>query len=177
MSDTLTWVVRYVHIFSAVMWLGATMLFSMLIAPRVLRDGPPAIRRPFLEAVLGPLTRYFGIAAGLTMLSGFVLIGQLYGYANVGDAFQLKANGYGTALGIGVTSAILMAIVGFGVVSRTGAKILATMQAMPAGAPPSPEKQAEMMAMGKRLGMFSMLTVLLGAIALGGMVWAVNAIR
>jgi len=177
MSDTLTWVVRYVHILSAVTWLGATMLFSMLIAPRVLRNGPPAIRRPFLEAILGPLTRYFGVAAGLTMLSGFLLVGQIYGYSNIGDAFQVKANGYGTALGIGVTSAILMAIVGFGIVGRTGAKMLATMQAMPAGAPPPAEKQAELMAMGKRMGMFSMLTVLLGAIALGGMVWAVNAIR
>src|SRR5581483_6729728 len=129
MSDTLTWVVRYVHILSALTWLGATMLFSMLIAPRVLRNGPPAIRRPFLEAILGPLTRYFGVAAGLTMLSGFLLVGQIYGYSNIGDAFQVKANGYGTALGIGVTSAILMAIVGFGIVGRPGAKMLATMQA------------------------------------------------
>lgn len=178
MSDVLTGLVRFVHIISAVTWLGATMLFSMLIAPRVLRDGPPMMRRPFLEAILVPLTRYFAISSTLTIVFGFLLIGQIFGYTHVGDAFQVK--GYGLALGIGVVAAFAMAAIGFGVVGPTAKKMLGMMQAMPApapggGAPPAPP--AEMMALGKRMGMMSMLTVLLGAIALGGMVVAVNYVR
>lgn len=177
MSDLLTGIIRYAHILSAVTWLGATMLFSMLIAPRVLRNGPPMIRRPFLEAILVPLTRYFAISSAATMIFGFLLIGQIFGYSHIGDAFQVK--GYGTAMGIGVVAAILMAIIGFGIVGPTAKKLLAHMQAMPAptpgAAPAAPP--AEMVAMGKRMGMMSMLTVLLGAIALAGMVIAVNYVR
>ncbi|MEA3200127.1 MAG: hypothetical protein QOE90_1555 [Thermoplasmata archaeon] len=171
--DTLTWVVRYIHILSAVAWVGAAMLFSMMIAPRVLRDGPPQIRRPFLEAVLAPLTRWFAISTPLTILSGLVLVGQIWGWSNYGAAFQTGK--YGVGLSIGFVAAIVSAVLGFAVVARSGEKLLKKMQSI--NGPPTAEQQAELAALGKRVGMGSMAAVLFGMIALGGMVWAVNAVR
>jgi len=173
------WVIRFLHILSGVTWVGGAFLYSMVIAPRVLQRGPPPIRRPFLEAVLEPVTRYFYVAGVMTILTGFLVMGGIWGFDNISTQFQ--RSGYGTALGIGVIAALGMAAIGFGVIAPTGKKLLARMQAMPApapgtpAAPPPPEVQAEMAAMGKRIGMMSMLVVLLGTVALGAMAWAVVA--
>jgi hypothetical protein len=153
----------------------------MVIAPRILARGPPMIRRPFLEAALEAIIRYFIVSGILTLVTGFLLVGGIYGFSNIGTAFQVK--GYGIALSIGVAMAVLMILEGIFVITPTARKMLAKMQAMPAPAPgappaaPPPEVQAEMAALGKRMAIASMSTVLMGTIALGAMAWAVNTFR
>ncbi|HUR69006.1 MAG TPA: hypothetical protein VM370_07140 [Candidatus Thermoplasmatota archaeon] len=173
MSDALTGVIRVIHIASAVAWVGGALLWGNVIAPRVMARGPPQIRRPFAEAVIPAMTRYYMIVGPLSILSGLVLIWRLYP-TDYFSAFQV-GGGYGPALAIGALSAILMAIVGFGVIAPTGKKLLAAMGA--ASTPPTGEQQAELGALGKRIGMMSMLVILFGTIAMFGMAWAVNAVR
>lgn len=173
MADAVSFVFRFVHIFSGVMWVGGAFLWGMLIAPNILQRGPPAIRRPFLEAVLGKLTRYFQVSAILTILSGFVVLGLLTGWAEIPEAFQTGS--YGLAMGIGVVAAVVMAIEGFAVIAPTGDKLLKLMQSM--NGPPTAEQQAQLGALGKKIGIASMTTLLLGTIALGAMAWAVNVVR
>lgn len=174
MSDAITGVVRVVHMLSAVTWVGGAFLWGMLIAPRVLARGPPAIRRPFAEAVIPAMTRFFMIAGVLTLLSGIVLVGMIFGWGDYFDAFE-GANGYGVALTLGALAGIAMAIVGFGMSAPTGAKMLRAMQGVQG--PPTEAQQAQMAALGKKLGILGMTTILLGTIAVIGMAWAVNVAR
>lgn len=168
------------------MWVGGAFLWGMIIAPNVLQRGPPPIRRPFLEAVLARFTRYMVIASSLTILTGFWTMGLLVGWSNVVDVFQgaggLPAS-YGIALGIGAVAALIMYAEGLFVIIPSGKRILATMQRIPApvpGQPPSPppaDVQAELAALGKKLGIASLTGMVLGALALGAMAWAVNVVR
>lgn len=177
MADAFTWFIRFLHIFSGVMWIGGAFLWGMIIAPNVLQRGPPPIRRPFLEAVLGKITNYFMISGSMTILTGFWTMGLLVGFSNIGSVFS--GGEYGIALGVGVVAALVMLIEGIFVIKPAGKKMLALLQAMPAptpGAPPGPPP-AELVATGKKLGIASMTTLLLGTIALGAMAWAVNVAR
>lgn len=174
MSDALTGLVRIVHIVASVAWVGGALLFGNIVGPRVMARGPPAIRRPFAEAVIPAMTRYYAIVATLSLLSGFILVGQLWGWSDYASAFQVPG-GYGLSLGIGALSAIAMAIVGFGVIAPTGAKLIATMRKIPG--PPTDAQQAELAALGKRIGVSSMLVMAFGTIAAVAMAIAVNAVR
>lgn len=173
MSDAITGVMRILHVVSAVFWVGGAALWSMVIAPRVLARGPPGIRRPFAEAAVPGMTRFLQINAILALVSGFILVGMIWGWDNYDGAFQTPT--YGPSLSFGVFMGLGMAIVGFGFAAPTGKKLIAAMQA--ASAPPTPEQQAQLAALGKRLGMLGMVTITLGTLALIGMVWAVNNIR
>lgn len=175
MSDAVTGLVRLVHIFSAVAWLGGVFLWNMVIGPRALKNGPPQIRAPFALAVVPAMTRFYMIAGILAILSGFVLVGQIHTWGRFGDAFQITTGGYGAWLGIGATAAIGMAIVGFGMTAPAGKKLLDLMGSIKG--PPTEAQQAELATHGKRLGIFGMLAMLLGVITLVGMVLAVNAVR
>lgn len=174
MSDAITGIVRVIHIVTAVAWVGGALLWGNVIAPRVLAKGPPAIRRPFAEAVIPAMSRYYAIVGSLAILSGILLVGMIWGWDDYFGAFQAPG-GYGAALGIGAVAAIGMAIVGFGIAMPTGAKLLAAMQR--ASGPPTPEQQAELGALGKRMGILGVTVVALGTIAMIGMAWAVNVVR
>lgn len=177
MADVITGLVRSVHVFTAIMWVGGAFLWSMVIAPRILKNGPPPIRRPFAEAVVPAITRYFQIVGGLAILSGFVLVGMIWGWSDYFAVFQpggAEPSGYGAALGLGAAAAIGMAIVGFGIVAPTAKKMVATMQTI--NGPPTQAQQDQMAAIGKKMGMMSMLVMLLGSLAILGMAWAVNVV-
>lgn len=174
MDDTFAWLFRYLHIMSGVIWVGGAALWTMIIAPNVLQRGPPPIRRPFLEAVLAKFTRMMMASSVLTILTGFVVMGIIVGWDSIVDVFQ-NGGAYGIALGVGVVAAIVMTIEGFAVIAPTGKKLLAKMQSL--DGPPTPEDQAELGAMGKKVGIAGLTSLVLGFVALGAMVWAVNAVR
>lgn len=181
MGDLLSWVIRYVHMFSGVLWVGGAFLWGMVIAPRIMQKGPPMIRRPFLEAALKPISNFLTMGGVLTILSGVVLMGELVGWANVLATFQgtYGPPGYGIALGVGFVAALAMISVGVFIIKPTAFRLLAAMQAMPAPTPGTPPAAPppEVPALGKKLGIASMTTITLGTIALGAMAWAVNVFR
>lgn len=180
MSDAVTWVFRFLHVMSGVLWVGGASLWTMIIAPNVLRRGPPPIRRPFLEAVLSKVTNYLILAGVLTILSGFVVMGLLVEWGNIVAVFQGGGGypaSYGIALGVGFFASVAMLVMGKFVISPTAHGMLATLQTVPAGAPPPPETQEKLAGMGKKLGMIGLATLILGFTALGAMVWAVNTVR
>jgi len=103
---------------------------------------------------------------------------MLFGWSNY---FSWLANDTeGRLIGIGFLLAVVMLIEGFGVITPTAKKMLAIMQAQPApapGQPPSPppkEVVDQLAALGKKMGIASMTTVLLGTLAVVVMTWAVN---
>lgn len=178
MSDAVTGLVRVLHILTSATWLGGVFLWSMVVAPRVLKNGPPAIRRPFAEAVFPAITNFFRVAGISALVTGFLLVGMIWGWGDYFAVFQPDgpaAAGYGASLGLGTVAAIGMAIVGFGIVWPTAKKMVTTMQSM--NDPPTPAQQTEMAAIGKKIGMMSMVTVVFGTIAIVAMAWAVNVYR
>ncbi|HWH08086.1 MAG TPA: hypothetical protein VNX21_02735 [Candidatus Thermoplasmatota archaeon] len=175
MADAFTWVVRFLHILSAVIWVGGSFTWGMVIAPRILQRGPPPIRRPFLEAALGPFTRLMIVSGALTILTGFWTMGLLVGFDGIAAAFQ--GSSYGIALGVGVVLAIAMYLEGWFIIKPTGERILATMQTVPPGQPPSEATQKELAALGKKVGIASLTNLVMGTLALGAMAWAVNVVR
>jgi hypothetical protein len=152
----------------------------MVVAPRLMKNGPPAIRKPVLEALVEALPRYFAITGGTTMLFGILLVGTMFGWDKFGAVFQGSAGypaagGGGAALGLGFLLAILMLFVGFGVIKPTTVKMLKVMQSVQG--PPTPEVQARLAALGKRTGIAGMALVLMGTLAIFAMTWAVNTVR
>ena len=173
MADTLTGIIRVIHIVTAIAWVGGVLLWSNVIGPRVMMRGPPQIRRPFAEAVIPTLTRYYMTVGIVAILSGLLLVWRLYPTDYFG-AFQVPG-GYGAALGIGAMAGIALAIVGFGIIAPTGKKMLATMAKI--NGPPTDAQQAELGAMGKKMGIMGMLGMALGTIAAISMAIAVNIVR
>ena len=172
MASTLVWLLRFLHILSGVAWVGGAFFWIMVAAPRLLQRGPPPIRRPVLEAMIKALPRFFYSSGGATIVFGILLLGQIAGW----DKFFtiLQTAGYGYALGVALLLALIMLATGIFVITPTAHRMLETMQAIPAGAPPSPETQAKLAGLGKRMGIAGMATILLGTIIIGLMTYAVN---
>lgn len=181
----LEWVIRFLHITAGVAWVGGAVIWSMVIAPRLMQRGPPAIRRPVLEALIEALPRYFYTTGGATIVLGVTFLGVKYGWGNVLAVFQgtYAGTSYGYALGAGLLLAVGMLAIGYFVITPTSHQMLDMMKSMPTpapGTPPSPppaDVQAKMGALGKKMGMASMLNVLLGVLAVAAMTWAVNQVR
>lgn len=182
MSSTIVWVLRFLHILAGVSWVGGAFLWSMVIAPRLLARGPQPIRRPVLEALIDAVPRFFAGSGIATIVFGVLLVGAIAGWANFFSTFT-DTGGYGDALGVGLVLALVALVVGFAVITPTAKRMLAVLQSLPApapGAPPAPPPasvQQELQALGRRLGIASMMTVVLGTIIVGAMAWAVNYVR
>lgn len=148
MDQTVTLVLRFVHIVGGVFWAGAVFLMVGFVFPAVRASGP-AGGRIMQEMQRRKLSVFMNASAGLTMLSGFILYGRLIAASDGAWARTTPA----MVFGIGALAAILGAIVGGGIVGRGGerlAKLGEKVQA--AGGVPSPEQAAEMSRLQTRVG-------------------------
>ena len=113
--DTLfwSWLLRYVHVIVAIMWIGLLWYFNFVQIPNMTKI--PDEQKPAIGKVIAPAALfYFRWAAAFTVLSGLILA-LLNGYLH--DAMTLSI-GSGipkhTAIGIGMWLGIIMAFkVGF----------------------------------------------------------------
>ena len=148
MDQTFTLVLRFVHIVGGVFWVGAVFLMVGFIFPTVREAGPQGGR--FMQALMQRrLSVFMNTAAGLTMLSGFIMYGRILGATN-GAWGGTRA---GMTFGIGGLATVIAAIIGGSVVGRGGqrlAKLGAAIQA--SGGPPSAEQSAEMSRLQARMG-------------------------
>ena len=149
MDQTLTLVLRFVHIVGGVFWVGAVFLMVGFVFPTVRETGQTGGR--FMQEMMQKrrLSVFMNSAAGLTMLSGFIMYGRLIA-ATDGAWGRTRA---AMVFGIGGLATIIAAIIGGAVVGRGGqrlGKLAATIQA--SGAPPSPEQSAEMVRLQARMG-------------------------
>jgi uncharacterized membrane protein len=166
MDQTLTLVLRFIHIVGGVFWVGAVFLMVGFIFPTVRESGAHGGR--FMQDVMQRrrLSVYMNTAAGLTMLSGFVMYGRLLA-ATDGAWGATRA---AMTFGIGGLATIIAAIIGGAVVGRGGqrlAKLGAAVQA--SGAPPSAEQGAEMGRIQARMGKAMRVVAVLLLIAVTSM--------
>ena len=140
MDQTVTLLLRFIHIVSGASWAGAVFLMVGFVLPSVREAGPAGGR--FMQAMQRrKMPVFMNASAGLAMLSGFVLYGRLIA-ATDGAWAGTPA---GMTFGIGAVATVLAAIVGGAIVGRGSerlGKLGETVQAL--GGPPSPEQAAEM---------------------------------
>ena len=103
-----SWLVRYLHVTVAIMWVGLLWYFNFIQIPNMPKI--PDEQKPAITKVIAPAALfYFRWTAAFTVLSGLILAG-LNGYAH--EALTLGiGSGYGknTAIGIGMWLGIIMA--------------------------------------------------------------------
>ena len=103
-----SWLVRYIHIIVAIMWIGLLWYFNFVQIPNMPKI--PDEQKPAISKVIAPSALfYFRWSALLTVVSGLILA-TLEGYVH--DAMLLSFNSgilKNTAIGIGMWLGIIMA--------------------------------------------------------------------
>ena len=103
-----SWLFRYFHVISGVMWIGLLWYFNFVQIPNMAKI--PDEQKPAIGKVIAPAALFwFRWAAAMTILSGLIL-SWLNGYMH--EAFTLgigSGGGKYTAIGIGMWLGVIMA--------------------------------------------------------------------
>ena len=161
-------VLRIIHIFSGVFWVGVSFFNIGYLQPTVQATGAEGQKvMQYLTQRTRLLSSVYG-AATLTLLSGLVLYWILLG-------FRLSAfrSGYGIVLTVGALAGVIAWLIAIFVIRG----ILNQMQAIgreiqAQGSPPNPQQAAQLQALGERLRKMGQVGVIFMAIALLGMATA-----
>jgi|ERR1017187_7548633 uncharacterized membrane protein len=129
-------IVLWAHIFSAIGWLGAAMVFGIIIAPSVGKLSPQA-RGEFMVKVMPKYLRYFEVFSGMAILFGvitaYVLLNGNFSKVSLDTPFGLY-------LTIGAILALIVFAVSFSVTVPMTRKIIRIAESMmKAPGPPPPE--------------------------------------
>ncbi|MBI3841296.1 MAG: hypothetical protein HY297_05035 [Thaumarchaeota archaeon] len=91
-------ILAYLHVTSAISWMGASLFFLVVLGPGLRGLSPPASLE-FMAKVGGKAVRYFMGSATATIVFGLVLL-----YVVIdGDFSSLGTAGFGTTISIGFT--------------------------------------------------------------------------
>lgn len=153
-------ILRIIHIFSGVFWVGAAWMAAFFLLPTAIALGPDAGK---FMSYLTNVRRYpvvATIAAVLTVLAGITLYWKDYGGITISTAASLTFT-------IGGLAGITALIIGGAVVGPTAARIgKLGAEIQTAGKPPSPDQVAEMQKLQKRMQQSSLLVAVILAVAL-----------
>jgi uncharacterized membrane protein len=156
---------RILHIFAGVFWVGAAATFVLFIAPSAEATRPESQKfvnyllqqRRFLTAIL--------IAATLGILAGLLLYWQ--------DSAGFQGSWILSPTGLGFTSSALAALLAYGVLhmARRNLKRLGMLaqQIQSSGQPPTPDQAAQLQQLQQRQSRLGSIGLILLALALLGM--------
>jgi uncharacterized membrane protein len=160
---------RLLHIFAGVFWVGSSFFMVWIFTPSVEAAGDDGRRfqqRFMRDSRFSPA---LGAAAILTTLSGLLL----YWRASAGLNPQWLATRAGIALTIGGLAGLLAALHGGAVLGRHATRLAEIGKAIAsAGGPPQPEQVQEIQALQGKIQRGSVISVILMCIALAGMALA-----
>lgn len=156
-------VLRIIHIFGAVAWIGGGIYQISVTLPTAKEAGPDGAK--FMQWIgrSGRLTRLFTVASIATIVAGVVLFFPISGNFNGG----WLGSGTGIVLSIGGViglAAFFHGIFGAGAVARrmgTLAQAMASRQG-----PPAPEQIQQAQTLGASMSRHAMISVVLGSLAL-----------
>lgn len=161
-------VLRILHIFSGIFWVGTNFFMILFLVPSVKSAGPAG------GAVMGKLviSRFsatIGAAALVTVLAGLTM----YGLDSKGFQLSWILSPSGIVLTIGAVAGILAAGVGLGMQKPISDRMAAIQKEIAAGnGTPSPEQMQELQSLQVRLGRATRIAVFLMVIAVLGMTTA-----
>ncbi len=165
--STLIQILRFIHIFAAIFWVGTTLFMVFFLQPVVGSLGPDGGK---VMTRLSTGTRFslvMSLAALATVLAGLFMFG-----AYTGGWDQSILLGSRLPLTLGAIAGIAAAVVGMGVIGRTSGKVVDLGQQMAAqGGPPAPEQIQEMQRLQGRIRQGTIWATVLMVIAVIGMTW------
>jgi len=158
-------VLRLIHIFSAIFWMGSTLMLALFVEPTADSLGPAGGR--FMgKLASGPFSQAMALTGLLTVLAGLSM------YASVSGGFD-PAVMFATRLPLtlGALAGVAALLVGVLVQSRAAGKLKALAEQVAAqGGPPTPEQAAQIAALQRALRRGGRINVLLMVLAVIGMV-------
>jgi uncharacterized membrane protein len=161
-------VLRIIHIFSGIFWVGTNFFMILFFVPSV-RSAGPAGGAVMGKLVASKFSTTIGIAALLTVLAGLTM----YGLDSKGFQIEWIAGPSGIVLTIGAVAGILAAGVGLGMQKPISDRMAAVQKEIAAGGgSPTPEQIKELQSLQVRLARASKIAVFLMIIAVLGMVMA-----
>jgi hypothetical protein len=156
---------RLIHIFSGVAWVGIAFVNIVYLQPAIRETAPEGQK---VMQYLTSRTRFVAtsyISATLTVLSGLIMFAILSQFRP-----EYFSTPYGTFLTIGALAGITGWLLVIFVIRGTLKRMQAIgRQIQTQGGPPTPEQGAEMSALSARLARFGQVGLVLIAIALFGM--------
>lgn len=171
MNAYLFYILRSVHIFSGVLWVGGAISYFFFVEPAVkgLGAARPKFMQGFIEKRRYPL--YMNVVSALTIVAGALL------YWNTSGGLQLAWVRTGAGLGFtfGSVVALVVYLIGF-LMLRPRAERMGALgkQIGAAGGPPTAEQAAELGQLEHELRSVKRIDVILLTIALLAMAAARN---
>ena len=129
-------VVLWAHIFSAIGWLGAAIVFGIILAPSLAKLSPQA-RGEFMVKVVPKYLRYFEVFSGMTIVFGVATAAVLLN----GDFSKVSlSTPFGLYITVGAVLALLVFAVSYSVTIPVTRKIIRISESMmKTPGPPPPE--------------------------------------
>lgn len=147
-------VVLWVHIFGAIGWLGAAMVFGMVIGPSLPKLSP-GTRAEFMVKVTPKYVRYVEILSVITLVFGVAMVAVL---ADGNFSIMSPSTPFGLYISTGAILALVAEALAFTVIVPSAHKIVKLTEVMMKNpGPPSPE----LIAAGKRLRIGSVIGMIL----------------
>ncbi len=157
--DIVTILLRIIHIFAGIFWVGALWMVLFFVLPAAQTLGNDASKFMNQMLVVQRYPFYASIAAGLTLLAGWTLFFYRYGIVGL-------QTGAGITFGIGGILGLVGGVLGGVLVGATAGKISVLGGEMAkAGKPPSAEQLTEMAALQARLRMGTLVTAVIVSLA------------
>ncbi len=159
-------VLRWVHIFCAVYWAGATFLVAGFLEPSIRATGSDGVKVMRYFSGPGRYTSSMLIAGILAWISGILLYWRVSNSLNS----DWLSSGYGIGLTVGAIAGTVSAIIGMAVLSRSAKQMVAIGNEIEAqGGPPSPEQGAQIAQLQGTLRTFGGVNTVFMAISVTGM--------
>jgi uncharacterized membrane protein len=161
-------VLRIIHIFSGIFWVGVSLFNIGFLQPTVQATGGDGQKVMQYLTTQTRFTTTVYTTATLTLLSGWTMYWNLF-------KFRLAAlsSGYGLVLAIGGIAGTVAWIVAMVFIRRIIAEMGAVGAAVKAqGSPPTPEQSTQLQSLGARMVSMGQLGVVLMVIAVLGMATA-----
>jgi uncharacterized membrane protein len=158
-------ILRLVHFFSAIFWVGSTFFMVGFLEPTVRASGPEGGR--FMQRLMSGtrFTAAISAAGGLAMLSGLLMYWQVTSGLTPAVIFGSRL-----PLTVGALAGITAGIVGGAVAGRSSARLAALGQQISAQAgPPNSTQLAEMQSLQETLRKGTVTAAILMSIAVIGM--------
>lgn len=160
--DLLTVGLSFIHVSSAVIWVGSAGYVVQVLEPG-LRRLAPEVRGPAMQA-LGPRhARIMMMSAILVFITGVLLVLRKLGLSGLDKLFTAD---WGRSIFLGSLFALAMFLVGLLIIGRSAARLEALAAK---GTPPAPE---EAMRLQQRMRLAAIIAFALGVLALLEMVIA-----